>query len=86
MPNIQSAAKALRQSKRRQARNLVRRVEFRDAVKNFKKLVAAGKFDDAAKLLPIVYQKLDKAAKSGVIKRNKAARLKSRTSKLIAKK
>lgn len=86
MPNIKSAAKALRQSKRRRVRNLIKRVAYKDAVKNFKKLVVAGKFDEAAKLLPTVYQKLDKAAKSGVIKRNKAARLKSRTSKLIAKK
>ena len=35
------------------------------------------------KLLPKVYKTLDKAAKSGVIKKNKASRLKSRTSMLL---
>ncbi len=86
MPNIKSAAKALRQSKRRHVRNLASKRAFKDAVKDFKKLVAAGKFQEAAELLPAVYQKLDKAAKTGVIKRNKASRLKSRASKLIGKK
>lgn len=83
MPNTKSAIKALRQSKTRQARNLGKKTAFKSAVKEFRRLIAAGKFDEAKQLLPKVYQKLDKAAKTGVIKKNKAARLKSKTAHLL---
>ncbi len=83
MPNTKSAAKALRQSKKRQAKNLAKKTAFKNAVKEFRKLIAARKFDDAKKLLPKVYKTLDKAAKTGVIKKNKASRLKSNTSRLL---
>lgn len=86
MPNTKSATKALRQSQKRRVRNLGRINAYKNAVKQFKKLIAAGKADEAKKLLPLVYKKLDKAARSGVIKKNKAARLKSRTTKLLGKK
>jgi small subunit ribosomal protein S20 len=41
--------------------------------------------EEAKKLLPQVYKILDKAAKVGVIKKNTAARKKSRITKLITK-
>lgn len=59
---------------------------YRESVKEFKKLIKAGDFNSAKKLLPKVYKTLDKAAKTGVIKKNKASRLKSRTSVLLATK
>ena len=49
-------------------------------------MVASGKKNEAAKLLPKVYKALDKAAKTNVIKRNKSARLKSSAAKLLTKK
>lgn len=58
---------------------------YKAMVKDFRKLVASGKKDDAKKLLPRVYQTLDKATKSGVIKKNKASRLKSNTTRLLQK-
>ncbi|OGN16531.1 MAG: 30S ribosomal protein S20, partial [Candidatus Yanofskybacteria bacterium RIFCSPHIGHO2_02_FULL_46_19] len=73
------------QSKKRRTKNLQKKEVFKTVVKEFKKLVVAGKFDDAKKILPLVYKKLDKAAKSGVIKKNKASRLKSRATKLLKK-
>lgn len=85
MPITASAKKALRQSLRRKAQNLRRKNAYKNTVKEFKSLVAAGKKDDAKKLLPKVYQSLDKAAKTDVIKKNKAARLKSSAAKLLAK-
>lgn len=85
MPITKSAQKALRQSKRRQARNLIKRNTYKAAVKEFKKLFSAGKKEEAKKLLPKVYKTLDKAAKTGIIKKNKAARLKSNAARLIAK-
>lgn len=84
MPITKSAQKALRQSIRRRARNLKRTNAYKLAVKELKKLSAAGK-EEAAKFLPQVYKALDKAAKTGVIKPNKAARLKSSAARLLAK-
>ena len=85
MPITKSAKKALRQSKTRRVRNLIRMNAYKNAVKQFKKLVASGQMDQAKAMLPKVYQSLDKAAKIGVIKKNKASRLKSHSILAIAK-
>ena len=58
---------------------------YKDAVKEFKKAIVAKEFDKAKTLLPQVYKRLDKAAKSNTIKKNKASRLKSRLSLYFAK-
>ncbi|MEK7076049.1 MAG: 30S ribosomal protein S20 [Patescibacteria group bacterium] len=85
MPITKSAKKALRQNKTRKARNLKKIISYKTVVKDFRKLIAAGKKNEAKKMLPKVYQTLDKAAKSGVIKKNKASRLKSNTTHLLQK-
>ncbi len=84
MPNTRSAAKALRQSKKRRAKNLAKKTKYKNEIKEFKRLLAAGDIDGAKKLLPMVYRKIDKTAKAGVIKKNKAARLKSKASRALA--
>lgn len=86
MPITKSAQKALRQSKRRHEENLARTKAYKIVVKNIRKLVAAGKNQEAQTLLPKLYKTLDKAAKKNTIKKNKAARLKSRLTKLVNKK
>ena len=83
MPKIKSAKKALRQSIRRRARNLVKKETYKSAIKAYKKLVAEKKLDAAKTELAKVYKVLDKAGKTGAIKKNKASRLKSRLSRLI---
>jgi small subunit ribosomal protein S20 len=83
MPNTKSAEKALRQSRRRQLRNSSKKNAYKNAMKEFKKLFTAGKMKEAEELIRKVYKKVDKAAKSGVIKKNKAARLKSRAAKML---
>lgn len=85
MPITKSAKKALRQSMRRRARNLKKKEAYKGVTKDIKKLAEAGKTKDARDLLSKLYQALDKAAKTHVIKKNKAARLKSRLTKLIQK-
>jgi small subunit ribosomal protein S20 len=80
MPITKSAKKALRQSARKKGRNDRRKLTYKTAVKEFKKAVEAGNFDAARDLLPKVYQSVDKAAKGNTIKKNKAARIKSRLS------
>jgi small subunit ribosomal protein S20 len=85
MPITSSAKKAMRQTKTRHARNVVRKEAYKKAVLNFRKLVAAKKNEEAQKALSVVFKTLDKAAKTKVIEKNKASRLKSRLSQLIAK-
>ena len=85
MPKIKSAKKALRQSVRRKAQNDRRSDVYKAAVKMVKKSIEAGDFLGAGKLIPRLYQSLDKAAKTNAIKKNKASRLKSRITAFVAK-
>jgi len=85
MPITQSAKKALRQNKARHARNTVRKEAYKKLVTKYRKSIVAKNFDEAAKALPMVFKALDKAAKSKVIEKNKASRLKSRLTQLIAR-
>lgn len=84
MPNTKSATKALRQSVKRRARNLATKNSYKAIVKEFRKATTANA-SKGAEMLPMLQKKLDKAAKAGVIKPNKAARLKSKAAKLLAK-
>lgn len=85
MPITRSAIKALRQSKRRRSRNLQRKEAYKSVVKEVRLLAKAGKNQEAQAKLPQLYKTLDKVAKSGFIKKNKAGRLKSRLTKLVQK-
>ena len=84
MPNTTSAKKALRQSKTRYARNTAKKKALREAVKKYKKAVEAGTAPQEH--LSVVYKKLDKAAKTNLITKNKASRLKSRLTRYGSKK
>ncbi|HVZ11176.1 MAG TPA: 30S ribosomal protein S20 [Candidatus Paceibacterota bacterium] len=86
MPITKSAKKALRQSKTRRTRNLARINDYKGAIKQFRKTLAAGDAKAAAALIAKVYQTVDKAAKQGVIKPNKASRLKSSIMHAVTKK
>ena len=85
MAITKSAKKALRQSIRRKAKNLVYKNKLKDLIKELRTLVLNKKIDEANKLLPQVYKALDKTAKVGVIKKNQADRKKSRLTILVAK-
>lgn len=85
MPITKSAKKALRQSLRRRTINLKKKEAYKRLVRDVRKLISAGKAGEAKKFLPQLYKSLDKAAKTNVIKKNKASRLKSRLSRLIQK-
>ncbi len=73
--------KAMRQSARRQTRNRVTRMTARTKVKDANLNIADGKQDEAQKALKLAVRALDKAAAKGVIKKNNAARRKSRLMK-----
>jgi len=85
MPIIKSAKKALRQAKRRQDKNRKWKDAVRGAVKTVEKAVVAKKTDAAIKAIPLAYKTIDKAAKKHILTKNRAARMKSRLTKLIAK-
>lgn len=74
MPIIRSAIKKVRKDKVRTARNKKRELALKKAIKKVR-------LTKSAKDLRVVYSALDKAAKVGLIHKNKAARLKSRLSK-----
>lgn len=80
-----SAKKALRQSQRRRNRNLIYKKKIKDLFKKARFLILTQKTNEAKKLLPELYKVLDKAAKVGVIKKNTAARKKSRVAKEVVK-
>lgn len=78
MPNTKSAIKALRQNKKRAERNLAKKKALKNIIRKIRKTKDKS-------LLPLVYKRLDKAAKANLIKKNKASRLKSRLSQSINK-
>lgn len=84
MPITKSAKKALRQSKKRKRLNLARMNKMKQLIKKIRKLCLENKKEEAKKLLPEVYQAIDKAAKRGVIKKNTAARKKSKMTTLLS--
>jgi len=84
MPVKKSAKKALRQSKKRKQRNLSWKNKIKKLQKDIKRLIEEEKKDEAKKLLPNFYKIVDKAAKNNVIKKNTAARKKSRLAKLLS--
>ncbi|KKW38987.1 30S ribosomal protein S20 [Candidatus Kaiserbacteria bacterium RIFCSPLOWO2_02_FULL_54_13] len=80
-----SAKKAIRSSARKRVFNLRRKDALRDTAKELLKLLAAKDVKGAEKLLPSAYKAIDKACKTGVIKKNTAARKKSRLARHIAR-
>lgn len=84
MPITQSAKKALRQNKRRRARNLAQMKAVKDTVKQYKRLLGSNR-EKATAFLSTLYKRVDKLAKSGYIKRNRAARMKSRMARKLGK-
>ncbi len=81
MPNIKSAKKRMRSNAKKTDVNTLVVSSMRTAIKKFEKAVKAGSKDEASNYLNIAIQRIDKAMSSGLIHKNKAARLKSRLTK-----
>lgn len=80
-----AAKKARRASQKKRVFNDRRRRNMRAPAKQIQKLVAEKKMNEAESLLPRAYKAIDKATKRGVIKKNTAARKKSRLAAAIQK-
>ncbi len=78
MPILKSAIKKQRQGEKRRLGNLDTKKRIKSLLDSFKKKPAPGAY---TKLVSA----LDKAAKTNVIHKNRAGRLKSRLSKLLKK-
>ena len=83
MPNIRSAKKRVRSNARKADVNTLVKSSMRTAIKNVEKTVVSGNKDEAANKLNIALQRIDKACTSGLVHKNKAARLKSRLTKAV---
>lgn len=83
IPSKPSAAKRLRQSEVRRFRNLRRKKQMRQLIKQFNFHVEAGQADQAQALMPELMKAVDKAAQRNAIHSNKAARIKSRLAKRV---
>jgi len=85
MPITKGAKKAHRASLNKKVFNDKRKRVMKEAVKKIKTLVSSKDKEGASSLLSEAYKAIDKAMKRGIIKKNTAARKKSRLSKAIAK-
>ena len=83
MPNIKSAKKRVKTDEIKRIRNNDQIASMRTAEKKVRIAVKEGKLDEAKELIKDANKKLDKAAKSGLIKKNKAARDKAKLAKSI---
>lgn len=80
-----AAKKALRQNPKHRAKNIKDETRIKNILKDVRLLISQKKTEEAKKLLPQIYKIMDKAAKTGLIKKNTASRKKSRIAKAISK-
>jgi small subunit ribosomal protein S20 len=78
MANTVSSLKRVRITERRTAINRMRKSRLRHQIRAMRRLMDEKKASDAEKLVPATFSLVDRAAKWGIIKKNTAARYKSR--------
>jgi small subunit ribosomal protein S20 len=83
MPIKKAAKKYMRVTKRKTSKNKIIKGIFRSNMKKTKEAIAAGNKEEAGKWLKASIKSLDKAAQKKVIKKNTAARKKSRLNKMV---
>ncbi len=83
MPITKSTKKRLRQNPKRRAINMKRISEMKKLLKEASVLISGKDKGAVEKMLPQIFKVIDKAAKRGVIKKNTAARKKSRIAKKV---
>lgn len=78
MANTVSALKRVRMTEHRTDVNRVRKSRLRHQIRAIRRLLDAKDAKAAAAMVPQTYSMVDRAAKWGIIKKNTAARYKSR--------
>ena len=77
MPNIKSAKKRVLTSAKKKENNNVIESRTKTSIKKFEKAVETGNKKEAKEKLDAAIKNIDKAANSGLMHKNKAARQKS---------
>lgn len=85
MPITKSAKRAIRSSERKMVYNDRRKKAMKEAVKETKTLLSAKDKKAVQEMLSKAYKAIDKAVKTKLIKKNTAARKKSRLAKFVNK-
>ncbi|SFQ99701.1 30S ribosomal protein S20 [Desulfoscipio geothermicus] len=85
MPNIKSAAKRVRITKKRTERNRRIKSTVRTAIRRFQEAMAGENREEAQMKLRRALVTIDKAVTKGVLHKNTAARKKSRLTKFFNK-
>lgn len=78
MANTVSSLKRVRIAERRTSVNRVRKTRLRHQIRTMRRLLDQKDAAAAAKVVPATFSLVDRAAKWGIIKKNTAARYKSR--------
>jgi small subunit ribosomal protein S20 len=78
MANTYSALKRVRQTERRTEYNRKNKTRLRHQIRAMRRAITGKDAKAAAELLPQTFAVIDRSAKKGVIKRNTAARYKSK--------
>jgi len=81
MPNIDSAAKSLRQNEKRRLRNKARKTEIKTLRKQLLRAIHDGASKEATELYRRICKRLDQAVCRGVMHKNTVSRNKSRLAK-----
>ena len=85
VPIIKSAIKRVKVNDRQKNENRAPKSELATALKKFRALLAAGKVEEAEKLLPETVALVDVSAKKGIIKKETADRKKARLALALEK-
>ena len=85
MANTVSAIKRLRVTEHRTAVNRTRKTRLRHGIRAMRRLLEHKDVKAATELVPKTYSLIDRAAKWGIIKKNRAARYKSRLTMRLRK-
>jgi|GEM_PF-5055725 len=83
MANTKSAKKKIRVDARRRKINLRRKNRLKNIIKDLKKALEKSK-DEAKKIFPVLQKRVDISAKTKIISKNKANRIKSRFSRKLS--
>jgi small subunit ribosomal protein S20 len=78
MANTVSALKRVHMTERRTAVNRSRKSRLRHQIREMRRLLDKKDVEEATKIVPKTFSIVDRAAKWGIIKKNTAARYKSR--------
>lgn len=84
MPVLQHAKKKMKQDKKKTTRNNVFRNRLTTRMKELMNAVKEHKVAELPKLLSAAYKAIDTASKKNLIKKNNAARKKSRMARMVA--